>query len=294
MLTLGLDAGGSATRWALLDVARDSVVARGEAGPASGHIFDPAVRARTLAAWDAVIAAVRPHGAPAAIAGGVTGLGAGTPEAAELAALLANGLGTPLAAVTLGERPVDPGARAVSRRRRRHRLCGHGLHCYGIDGQGRTVKIGGYGVAIDDAGSAYWIAARGLRALLRRRGGGARRGAAGGGARRPDRRQRLAHDPAPASTDATAAALRRWRPSSRAAHEGDLDALDILEEAAAELARLGSSCRTDAMHPHRWPRRRLPAASAAGRAHGVSPRTGPDLLPASNWTRRWPRRVYLQ
>ena len=76
MLTLGIDAGGSATRWVLLDAATDRIVGRGEAGPSAGHIFDPAVRAKSLEAFRALCGAVRPLGTPARIAGGITGLSA--------------------------------------------------------------------------------------------------------------------------------------------------------------------------------------------------------------------------
>ena len=259
MLTLGIDAGGSATRWVLLDGAREAVIARGEVGPASGHIFDPAVRARTLTAFAALAEAVAPHGPPARVAGGITGLGAFTPEAAELADLLSQALGTPAAAIALGDDlwiqalglfPAHDGGILYA---------GTGAVAYGIDAAGRAVKIGGYGVVIDDAGAAYWIAARGLRAVVRRREEGHPDGALSG---------MLAAEIGASDWPAIRVAVYgRDRGGvaalapfvARAAAAGDPDAVDILAEAGRELARLGT------LLAERMPCRRLAAVGGAFR-----------------------------
>lgn len=239
MLTLGLDAGGSATRWVLFDATRDVVVARGEAGAASGHIFDPAVRERTFAAFDAIAEAVRGHGVPSRIAGGITGLGAGTPEAAELAARLSARLGTPAAAIALGDdlwiqaRGIFPdGGGGIL-------YAGTGTVAYGIDASGRAVRIGGYGVVVDDAGGAYWIAVRGIRAVLRRReegrGDGPLAEALAGEIGASDwvtiRAAVYSRDRGGVAALAPFVAV--------AACAGDPEAVAILEEAGRELARLG-------------------------------------------------------
>jgi glucosamine kinase len=241
MLTLGIDAGGSATRWVLLDAASDRVLGRGESGPSSGHIFDPAVHARSLAAFQAIAAAVRPMGVPERIAGGITGLSARMPEAATMAGWLADGLGIAAHAVTLGDDMwiaaatlFAPGAGGIV-------YAGTGSVGYAIDAAGRTVQVGGRGVVVDDAGAAWWIASRGLRAVGRAQD------------EDPDARTPL--------VDALAARLgsAAW-PVVRAAvyatdrggvaalapfvadaaRTGDGEAMAILEEAGRELARVGT------------------------------------------------------
>ena len=274
MLTLGIDAGGSATRWVLRDGDGGTVVARGEVGPASGHIFDPAVRARTLAAFAALAAAVTPHGRPERIAGGITGLGAFTPEAAELAALLSQGLGTPAATIALGDDlwiqalglfPAGDGGILYA---------GTGAVAYGIDAAGRAVKIGGYGVVIDDAGAAYWIAARGLRAVLRRREEGHADGllaamlAAGIGASDWPTIRVAVYGRDRGGVAALAPFV------ARAAEAGDPDARAILAEAGRELARLG------ALLARRLPCRRLAAVGGAFRLSPAILAGVADALPS--------------
>ncbi|MHB2165353.1 N-acetylglucosamine kinase [Alsobacter sp. R-9] len=261
MLTLGLDAGGSATRWVLLDSARDTVVARGEAGPASGHIFDPAVRERTLSALAAIAAAVRPHGGPARIAGAVTGLGAGTPQAGELAAILERDLGTPSSAIALGDDLWIPALALFPRGDGGLVYAGTGSVAYGIRADGTAVKIGGYGVVIDDAGGAYWIACAGIRTVLRRRDEGLADGPlagslaalAGGGDWPSVRRCVYSRD------RGGIAALAPF--VAEAADDGDADALAILRDAGAELARLGHLLAA------RMPCRRLALTGGALRLH---------------------------
>ena len=70
---LGIDAGGSATRWVLRRDGDEQPLASGEAGPASGHLFDPAVRERSLALFARLITDVSKVARPDCIAAGVTG-----------------------------------------------------------------------------------------------------------------------------------------------------------------------------------------------------------------------------
>lgn len=273
MLTLGLDAGGSATRWVLRDSVSEAVVARGEVGPASGHIFDAAVRARTLAAFDALAAAVTPHGRPARIAGGITGLGAFTPEAAELADLLARGLGTPAAAIALGDDLWIQALGLFPDRDGGILYAGTGAVAYGIDAAGRAVKIGGYGVVIDDAGAAYWIAARGLRAVVRRREEGHADG--------PLAAMLAAEIGASDWPTIRVAVYGRDRGGvaalapfvARAAAAGDPDAEAVLAEAGRELARLGT------LLAERMPCRRLAAVGGAFRLSPAILARVADALP---------------
>lgn len=241
MLTLGLDAGGGATRWALVEDAADAgrIVARGEAGPCSGHIFDPAVRAKAAAAFDRIAGEALAAGRPERIAGGVTGLGGGTPQAAEMAGWLAARFRIPVEAVTLGDDLwiaaaglFAPGEGAVV-------YAGTGAIGYAIGADGRAVKVGGRGVVVDDAGGAWWIATQGLRAVFRADDEGRRTAALA---------DRLA-DRLGAADWATVrahvyaadrggvAALAPF--VAEAAEAGDGEAAAILDRAGAELARIG-------------------------------------------------------
>ncbi|MEJ1160163.1 BadF/BadG/BcrA/BcrD ATPase family protein [Prosthecomicrobium sp. N25] len=239
MLTLGLDAGGSATRWVLLEAEADRVVARGEVGPFSGHIFDPAVERRCRSAVAAVAAAALPH-APSRVAGGITGLGGGSPEAATIARWLAEALGLPEEAVTLGDDMWVPAASLFAPGAGGIVYAGTGSVGYAIDREGRAVKVGGRGVVIDDAGGAYWIAVRGLRAVARALDEDADRHPA----LRDALAARLGVADWPTIRAAVYAADRGGVAAlapfvADAARAGDAAALAILEDAGAELARLG-------------------------------------------------------
>jgi N-acetylglucosamine kinase-like BadF-type ATPase len=242
MLTLGIDAGGTATRYVLLDAAADRIIARGEAGGCSGHIFDPAVRARATAAVAAITTAALGHGRPERIAGGITGLGGGTPEAAEMGDWLAEACRLPASAVTLGDDMwiaaaslFPPGGGGIL-------YAGTGSVGYAIDRDGRAVKVGGRGVVIDDAGAAYWIAAQGLRALLREEDEG--RGMTGPMAEALAEAIGAADWPTirVAVYGADRGGVAALAPFvARAAEAGDPAARAILAQAGRELARLGAA-----------------------------------------------------
>jgi N-acetylglucosamine kinase-like BadF-type ATPase len=162
-LGLGIDAGGSATRWALMR-AGGEVVARGEMGSVTGHLFVPEVRARFVAFVAALADAVPRR--PDAVVAGITGLTGDAPEAAEAGALLGQ---------AFGGAPVEVqddlwiGYHAAFRQ-------GEGIVVYAgtgsvgmhIRADGEIVRAGGRGILIDDAGSAFWIGRRGLDVLYRR------------------------------------------------------------------------------------------------------------------------------
>ena len=76
---LGIDAGGSATRWALCD-ASGAIVGAGEVSAASGHLYGSEERARferMAAALRDAVGAVEVD----AVVAGITGIATATPEA---------------------------------------------------------------------------------------------------------------------------------------------------------------------------------------------------------------------
>ena len=76
-LGLGIDAGGSATRWAVVDDA-GVVLARGDLAAVNGHLFVPESRAG-FEAFVRDLAAALPERVDAVVAG-ITGLTGDSPE----------------------------------------------------------------------------------------------------------------------------------------------------------------------------------------------------------------------
>ena len=99
---LGLDAGGSATRWTLCDAA-GAVIAAGELAAVSGHLADPAARRRLEEVALDLRRALAGLARPGAVVAGITGLSAGSAEAAVAAAALASALGLPAGSVRVYE-----------------------------------------------------------------------------------------------------------------------------------------------------------------------------------------------
>lgn len=159
---LGVDIGGTASRWTLLE-ATGELVSRGQTEGATGHIFHAAGRERMAGVLNHVAAQTGPvH----AVVLGVTGLGATVYD--EMVKLI-------LAAFP----DVGPRIRMM------HDigLAYHGAFAPGeghlisagtgsagvhVPREGEPVIIGGKGILIDDGGSGAWIALRALRELFRR------------------------------------------------------------------------------------------------------------------------------
>lgn len=164
-LHLGLDAGGTQTRWALAD-AHGRPVAEGSAPPLSGlMLLDEPGRAALQAALQA-LAAVLPAGTALRSAwAGVTGFDAA--HAPALARALGEALGLPATAVRVGT-DIELACRAAF-------APGQGLLLYAGTGavaavlaaDGTLHRAGGRGAVIDDAGGGHWIAREALRHIWR-------------------------------------------------------------------------------------------------------------------------------
>lgn len=162
---LGLDVGGTASRWVACDAA-GSVVARGSVGGATAHVFNPTERARLAAVFSQVAGALAEGGLkPMSLSGGLTGFGAAAAD--EIASLTQSALGLPRDAVLLMDDIIlayaahfQPGAgHLVS--------AGTGSIGIHVGATGDVVRVGGRGILIDDAGSGSWIALRALDRLYR-------------------------------------------------------------------------------------------------------------------------------
>jgi glucosamine kinase len=161
MRYLGIDVGGSETRWHLTDNAGEAGLCGSDIG-FSGHIYRPDVLAQ---AEQAIEAMSRQIGRVDAIVAGITGLSRGIPEARRLQELFAQAFGTStvtlMSDIELACRTVfAPGAGILV-------YAGTGSIAAHVAADGTIMTAGGKGVLIDDSGGGYWIAIRALRAILR-------------------------------------------------------------------------------------------------------------------------------
>lgn len=246
-LALGIDAGGSSTRWSLVDLNSEAV-GSGTVGPVSAIdlpqdqsavLVDP--DNRSLANLAELARAVRSVGrAPSFVLAGVTGLDTLSPEAARLEAYLANALSVPARAVrVLGDVATAYLASFAP---------GKGVLVYGGTGSvavhvaadGTLMRAGGHGYLIDDAGGGYWIGRQALRRVLRL--ADAAGGPAGGalataiyadiGGSDWATIRRVVYGGGRARVAALTPVV------AHAASRGDRDAHEVLSAAGTELARL--------------------------------------------------------
>ena len=168
LYALGLDAGGSQTRWSLVS-ATDEVVASGSATGFSGmQMNDAAGRAAVDTCLEGMARDVSLRstgGVVAAVVAGVTGVGAGSPP---LAALLAERFAVAAARVNVVA-DVEIAYRAAFAPGEGYLVyAGTGSIAAFIDAGGVLRRAGGRGVHLDDAGGGYWIAREALRRIWRR------------------------------------------------------------------------------------------------------------------------------
>ncbi len=162
---LGIDAGGTQTRWALAR-ADGSIVADGHvAGASALQMASPAGRERLQATLASLARDVLAHGRPRAIAAGLTGFGG---EGSVLAGWLGELLAVAPAAITLCNdieiACLDcfaPGEGYLV-------YAGTGSIAAFIDAGGTLHRAGGRGVVLDDGGGGFWIAREAMRRIWRR------------------------------------------------------------------------------------------------------------------------------
>jgi glucosamine kinase len=158
---LGLDVGGSATRWCLIDRSGD-VLGRGEVNGFSGHLAQSDVRQSA----EQALAAIHLNTGPVVrIVAGVTGLSRKTDAANLLHALLKGRFGADI----IDAMPdIELACRSTFREHQGIVVyAGTGSIAAHLRADGELVTAGGKGVLIDDAGGGYWIAVQAIRAILR-------------------------------------------------------------------------------------------------------------------------------
>jgi len=240
-LGLGLDAGGTQTRWALAS-ADGALRGEGRVAAISGLQLDgDAGLALVAAALRDIAAAVAPLGRAARVVAGITGF---EPTQAPLL--------SGMVATALGLAPADVQAMTdIELSCRAAFAPGEGVVLYAgtgsiaafVDEHGTMHRAGGRGAVIDDAGGGHWIARRALRHVWR-----AEDAAPGSWQHSPLARQVFERI---GSTDW--AQTRHWVYSGPGANRGEMGrlalavaaaagedpaALALLQAAGTELARL--------------------------------------------------------
>jgi N-acetylglucosamine kinase-like BadF-type ATPase len=166
-LGLGIDAGGTATRWRLAD--RDGeCIAQGTADPLTGHLFSAAAEERARQIILDMAQAVMRKGKPLGIVAGITGLTRDTPAEAKMRSLFAEIFELPSDKVFVAE---DMWIAYLS-----YFALGEGILVYSGTGSigyylsqdKEVIRVGGRGNLIDDGGSGFWIAREALKTTLRK------------------------------------------------------------------------------------------------------------------------------
>lgn len=236
---LGIDAGGSSTRWLLLG-ADGEELGRGSGGPVSAIQLRTDERTATLARLAEVVGQAAALARPVRVAAAVTGLERGSWEAALLTGTLSEALGLPRQEVSVlpdievaYRAAFAPGEGILV-------YAGTGSVGYHLSRADQIVRAGGHGYLIDDAGGGYWIGREALSWMLRRTdeagappGGALATGLAaalGGNDWDTVRREVYGGGRARVASLTRVVAL--------AAARGDVDARAILAKAGEELARL--------------------------------------------------------
>jgi glucosamine kinase len=166
-LGLGIDAGGTATRWRVAD-ENGKCVAQGTSDPLTGHLFSPAAEERARQIVLDMAQAVLRTGKPLGIIAGITGLTRDTPAEATMRAIFSNVFEIPQDKVFVAE---DMWIAYLS-----YFALGEGILVYSGTGSigyylsedKGVIRVGGRGNLIDDGGSGFWIAREALKVILRK------------------------------------------------------------------------------------------------------------------------------
>ena len=238
---LGLDAGGTATRWQLVD-GQGRAHARGEVAGFSATQLGTLQQPLLDAALAELSAALLPLPRPTQVFGGLTGFdGSAADPPGALHKRLAQALGLGAGAVRLVS-DIELACRALF-------APGHGILVLAGTGSiaahlradGVLERAGGRGSLLDDGGSGYWIAREALRSVWRRED--ASPGAWQSSALARALFARIGGDSWARTREFVASAPRGEFGAlatavAEAARGGDADAQVLLHRAGTELARI--------------------------------------------------------
>lgn len=164
-LGLGIDAGGTQTRWALADtegvIVAEGSMASLSATQVSGAEGQAAIRAGFLALAREVL----PHAQPSRVCAGLSGFGG---DGADAGAWLAEAFGLSAQAVQLRSDIEIAYLDTFAAGEGYLVYAGTGSIGAWIDQDGAFHRAGGRGVTLDDGGGGFWIAREALRHIWRR------------------------------------------------------------------------------------------------------------------------------
>jgi glucosamine kinase len=165
MIALGIDAGGSSTRWLLRDETR--ILARGKTEPITGHVTTSAQQKQPLTLLTAMLLKVCNIAQPQSVVAGITGLSASPDALAWFRQTIAQLLQLEARQVNIYDdiyiaylTTFEPGEGILV-------YAGTGSIAYYLKQDGSRLRAGGFGYLIDDAGSGFWIGREGLKQVLR-------------------------------------------------------------------------------------------------------------------------------
>lgn len=156
MAFLGIDAGASATKWALLD--GETVVASGRQPAMDAHLY----REESVSRLREVLTEISEATAKFSINGIVMGITGFSPET-DFQSLFAEAFTAPVTVISdieLAYRANFADTEGVLI------YAGTGSVAFTIGKDGRTLRIGGWGYLLGDEGAGYWIGREGLRAAM--------------------------------------------------------------------------------------------------------------------------------
>jgi glucosamine kinase len=163
-LGLGIDAGGTRTRWALADRAGAIAVEGEVAGLSALQMGSASGRAALHARLAELAGAVLDHGRPAGIRAGLTGFGG---DDAQLQLWLSTLFDIPASSIALCSDIEIAYAACFQPGEGYLVYAGTGSIGAWIDGAGVFHRAGGRGVVLDDGGGGFWIAREALRHIWR-------------------------------------------------------------------------------------------------------------------------------
>ena len=165
-LGLGLDAGGTQTRWALARHAGEVVAEGNVEGFSALQLSSDGGRERISTALAALAAAVLTVGGPTQVVAGITGF-ADDRERDSLAGMIAHALGVNSRAVSISS-DIDIAYRDTFAPGTGYLVyAGTGSIAAFIDSGNQSHRVGGHGGILDDTGSGVWIALEALRHIWR-------------------------------------------------------------------------------------------------------------------------------
>jgi N-acetylglucosamine kinase-like BadF-type ATPase len=166
-LGLGIDAGGTRTRWALADRTGAIVIEGQVAGLSALQMGSASGRAGLYARLAELAGAVLAHGRPASIRAGLTGFSGDDAQSAQLQLWLSTLFDIPASSIALCS-DIEIAYAACFRPGEGYLVyAGTGSIGAWIDGAGVFHRAGGRGVVLDDGGGGFWIAREALRHIWR-------------------------------------------------------------------------------------------------------------------------------